>query len=248
MDVCIMFRINILGTGSDGNCAIISDGETDIMIDAGLKIGLDYATKVAAVLITHDHISDHCRYAKALASVYARPIYATKGTMGKLDIPMWAQNVVRYNEPFDIGTLRIIPFPTSHDAAEPCGYFIGNRRKETIAWISDTGTLDSVELDADCYCIEANYDEETLEGRLESGAVYAGLHARLTSDFGHLSIQQTGEWLSHNARNDATIIILHRSKNNAPRISSLDGFENVHWPDERGRVTVEFGIRDKCPF
>ena len=181
--------------------------------------------------------------------MYARPLYATKGTMGRLDVPAWSQNIVEYGKQFTIGTLRVIPFPTSHDAAEPCGYFIGNALKETIAFVSDTGTLDGVELDADCYCIEANYDEEMLEGRLNDGAVYAGLHARLTSDFGHLSIQQTASWLQANARNDATIILLHRSKNNSPpRITALDDFSNVHWPDERGRVHVEFGKRVQCPF
>jgi phosphoribosyl 1,2-cyclic phosphodiesterase len=168
--------------------------------------------------------------------------------MGKLDLPLHAQNIVRYNEPVQIGTLKVIPFQVSHDAAEPCGYFIANRQHESIAFISDTGTLDGVEIDADCYCIEANYDEAMLERRLEDGAVYAGLHARVTSEFGHLSIQQCDEWLRKNARNDATIIILHKSKDNAPRIASMEGFTNVHWPDERGRVQVEFGVRDKCPF
>ena len=56
MEVCIVFNINILGTGSDGNCAIISDGYTGVMIDAGMKSGMEYMEDVKAVLITHGHL------------------------------------------------------------------------------------------------------------------------------------------------------------------------------------------------
>ena len=51
-----MFSINILGTGSGGNCAVISDGDTGIMIDAGMKSGIDFIGGISAVLITHSHL------------------------------------------------------------------------------------------------------------------------------------------------------------------------------------------------
>lgn len=58
-----------LGSGSKGNCFVLSDGKTNIMIDAGLsvratisklaEIGLRLQD-VSGILLTHEH-NDHVR-------------------------------------------------------------------------------------------------------------------------------------------------------------------------------------------
>ena len=141
--------------------------------------------------------------------------------------------------------MKIIPIPLTHDANEPCGYYIANRAKETIAFISDTGTLESVSLEADCYMLEANYDEQGLQERLQSGDIYEGLHARLTSEFGHMSIQQVKAWLKANAAQDSHIIILRKGVEEADRIT---GYKNIVYPDNKGRLEYQFGVNDLCPF
>ena len=248
-----MYSISILATGSSGNCCLISDGHTGVLVDSGINVQAIHEqhvsiwTDVQAVLLTHEH-ADHARYAKYFAERYAKPIYATRGTFSALNVPVFAQHTVHYSQWFEIGTLKIMPIPLSHDANEPCGYYIANQLKETIAFISDTGTVDGAEIEADCYMIEANYDEDILSGRLESGELYAGLHARLSSEFGHLSIQQASEWLSHNAHKDSHIILMHKSQDNAQRFAAFDNYSNVTVPDIRGRLQYRFGTDDRCPF
>ena len=63
-----MIRIKSFGSGSDGNCYIVSDGTTNIMLECGVnytymmsclrKIGISI-TNIRACLVSHVH-SDHC--------------------------------------------------------------------------------------------------------------------------------------------------------------------------------------------
>ena len=62
-------NIALFASGSSGNCALVSDGETHILIDAGIsarriRAGLtaqDVApADLAGVLVTHEH-SDHVK-------------------------------------------------------------------------------------------------------------------------------------------------------------------------------------------
>ena len=52
-----MFNIIVKATGSEaGNCTIISDGWTTIMIDAGAKYEGVVHNGIKALLITHNHL------------------------------------------------------------------------------------------------------------------------------------------------------------------------------------------------
>ena len=79
-------NIALFASGSSGNCALVSDGETHILIDAGISArricaGLtaqDVApADLAGVLVTHEH-SDHVKGLAVLlrrdpTAVYALP-------------------------------------------------------------------------------------------------------------------------------------------------------------------------------
>lgn len=81
--------INIIHTGSDGNCTYISDGSTEILIDCGIKLEkvnreIGYRlSKIKAVLITHEH-TDHTKYIKDIA-VLAKPIYMAEQTKQNIE-------------------------------------------------------------------------------------------------------------------------------------------------------------------
>jgi phosphoribosyl 1,2-cyclic phosphodiesterase len=250
-----MFKITVFGTGSRGNSALVTDGETNILIDAGVNPDIIQSsimiTDINAVLATHEH-QDHSKFSLMLSRKYMREIYATKGTLSHIEFFFGIP--VSYGESFYIGTLTITPFPLSHDAAEPCGFFIRNGIGETLVWCSDTGTMDGLQMDkpADGYVLEANYDENTIDEKLEKGELpYDGLHGRLTSEFGHLSIQQAAVWLKENARQDSHIILLSPHKEVLERNKDLfgvherDGFGNIAFPTEFP-FTYEFG--KKIPF
>ena len=127
-------NIALFASGSSGNCALVSDGETHILIDAGISArricaGLtaqDVApADLAGVLVTHEH-SDHVKDLAVLlrrdpTAVYALP--AVCAALRKL-LPERTDclHEVAPGEPFCLGDVRVTPFPTPHDAAGSCGY------------------------------------------------------------------------------------------------------------------------------
>jgi len=80
--------VSVLGSGSRGNCALVSSTSTRILVDAGLSgretfkrlRGLGERTEdISAILITHEH-SDHVAGLERLATKLNVPVYLTEGT------------------------------------------------------------------------------------------------------------------------------------------------------------------------
>lgn len=112
-------NVNILGSSSAGNCAVIDDF---IVIDCGIT----YSGPAEHVLLTHHH-SDHT---KRLCDVGGLSIYATEATASKLlegKYPYISFNKVCAGMPIKLEkglyTYIVTPFLVKHDA--PCvGYDI----------------------------------------------------------------------------------------------------------------------------
>ena len=227
-------RVVSLGSGSSGNAVVIQSGETTVLIDAGFSARtlsrrlhqVDIApSAIQAVLLTHEH-SDHSCGALAFAAEHKIPLISDPATLKALlrqPTPRYAQvdcdvpqRSLRVGETAEVGTLIIRSFPTSHDAAAPCGFLIS-----TSAWkvciVTDTGETRQPVIEAmreaHLVIIEANHDRE----RLLAGPYPLHLKRRILSSTGHLSNQQAGEalasildegprwvWLAHLSRTNNT--------------------------------------------
>ncbi|MGO8719725.1 MAG: MBL fold metallo-hydrolase [Acidobacteriaceae bacterium] len=83
-----MVRVTVLGSGSKGNCTVVSTSRTRIVLDAGLscreivkrmRFSGEDPEKLDAVLITHEH-QDHVQGLSVLARRWNIPVYATQAT------------------------------------------------------------------------------------------------------------------------------------------------------------------------
>ncbi|MHB1675269.1 MAG: MBL fold metallo-hydrolase [Acidobacteriaceae bacterium] len=83
-----MVRVTVLGSGSKGNCTVVSTSRTRIVLDAGLscreivkrmRFSGEDPEKLDAVLITHEH-QDHVQGLSVLARRWNVPVYATQAT------------------------------------------------------------------------------------------------------------------------------------------------------------------------
>lgn len=172
-----MIDVNAIASGSTGNCYVISDGETSLMIEAGVPLSIirprTDVSKISALLISHEH-QDHAKHAMDVAITYGLPIYASKGTLDK--ISDGRRNVYgRVLTPFvqsSIGSFDVIGFPTEHDAADPMGFFIRSRATcETLLFATDTYFI-RPQFDAvDYLMIEANYKMDYLIQSVAIGAI-----------------------------------------------------------------------------
>ncbi len=206
------FTFFSLGSGSSGNCYYLGNSRYGILIDAGVgpriikkrlsRHGVDMSS-IWAVLITHDHY-DHIKSVGHIGEKNNIPVYATKGVhRGINQTPLVKHKLngsARYidkNKPFMIEDLKITAFPVPHDSTENVGYFIefGNQK---LMIATDVGKItDDIKhymVQANHLVIESNYDEEMLT----TGRYPYHLKQRITNGTGHLSNQQTADFLAEN--------------------------------------------------
>jgi phosphoribosyl 1,2-cyclic phosphodiesterase len=198
-------KVNILASGSKGNCIAIQSGDTCILIDAGvaktkiekrlLEVGIR-ADEIMAIFITHAH-GDHIK-GLPLANKYRIPVYASEGEwkdIKSVDVELEKHIKIGQFVKFD-SMLHVYPFNSHHDAYEPQGYSILDDDGNKCSVCLDTGKVDSEMLEAmknsDIYIIEANHEPDMVE----ASDYPLSVQGRILSDIGHLSNQQTAEALS----------------------------------------------------
>lgn len=201
-----MIRFSVLASSSQGNCTVISDGETHFLIDAGIsatrirkglaECGLS-AGQLAGVFITHEH-GDHIKGLGQLAKKHPQPLHLYCSRYLAADMRAAAPNTAfTYLEPgaaVQLGQLRITPFSVAHDAIDPLGYIIesGGCR---LGYVTDTGHIPRGVPEqlagADALYLESNYDPQMLA---DSGRAYP-LIQRIAGKWGHLSNEQACEFV-----------------------------------------------------
>ena len=223
-----MMQIHVFASGSGGNCLVVDDNDTKIMIDAGISrrrteqalAGLGYTMgDIGGVLITHEH-SDHISGLESIVRAWATPVYAPHTIANKLRgmFPALeeALRIVPVDEPFRIGALQIRAFHTSHDTDESVGYRIEGSARYGHA--TDTGTVTpgmrQMLTGCDTVLLESNHDEQMLR----DGPYPFYLKKRILSERGHLSNAACAAFARELAESGTRRIVLgHLSKeNNTP--------------------------------
>ncbi len=163
--------IKILASGSKGNAYTVSDGETTLLLDAGISLqrireGMGFRLReVTAALITHEH-QDHIFAAQKLAA-YGVDVYASAGTIAAGGLSGHRIHMVTARQPFDVGTFRILPFEVEHDAAEPLGYLCASKTGEKLLYVTDTYFVRYRFKGLTHIMVECNYSEESLRRAVE---------------------------------------------------------------------------------
>lgn len=205
-------RYHILASGSKGNCTVISDEETTIVIDAGttdrhlkasfIEIDVDYKD-IDGVLITHTH-SDHV----GRINLFNKSKFYTPEFLGD----KFRQIKLFGNDKFQINSLSITTIPLSHDKGLTLGYIIENA-KSKLVYITDTGYFKDAHIDlikdADYYIMESNHDTQML---MESNRPFF-LKQRIMAMDGHLCNIDAAEVLSKVvSQNTKEVTLAHLSE------------------------------------
>jgi len=220
-------RFASLGSGSRGNATLIEADGTRLLLDCGFpareverRLGLiDVApASLDAILVTHEH-QDHIRGVGPLARRYALPVWITHGTYRKDrcgDLPD-LRLIHNHDEPFDIGSITVQPYPVPHDAREPVQY-VFSQSERTLGVLTDTGMItphiQEVLSGITSLLLEFNHDELMLL----RGPYPPSLQRRVGGRLGHLNNDQAAtllEQLDHDRLRH--LVVAHVSeKNNHP--------------------------------
>ena len=179
-------QIDLLCSGSKGNCCIVSNGRDRLMIDCGStkkylfksldEIGVSIED-CEGILITHGH-SDHV---SQLKHVNCRPVYSY------CDLKLMENHhrIVPMQE-FDLAGFHIQVIGLSHDSPNTVGFVIQSQ-DEKLVYITDTGYVANAHKpylqNADYYIFESNHDVEMLMGTKRP----LFLKQRILSAEGHLN-------------------------------------------------------------
>jgi phosphoribosyl 1,2-cyclic phosphodiesterase len=218
----------MLASGSKGNAIYISDGDTAVLVDAGLS-GVEIERRMQsrninpeslhAIVVSHEH-DDHIRGVGILARRYNLPVYITPKTHEAAKPRIKTLPKVVFFDcgtSFTIQTLTFHPFSISHDAADPAGFTIQVDRKK-IGIATDLGIVTAMVRhhlkSCDMLILEANHDPDMLF----NGPYPWHLKQRVNGRTGHLSNQDSRLLLEEIQHEQLQHVILaHLSEtNNTP--------------------------------
>lgn len=240
---------SVLGSSSSGNCTLVTDGSTSILLDAGLPVRytaqkvMEFTgeEKIDGIFVSHEHY-DHTRNLFALAKRFSCPVYLSSPVswyLGSFDGVKI--NEIKDGFPVEMGNIRITPFLVPHDAIDPFG-FIVEGSGGSMGLITDLGNVSDRIIDLlrnrEGLVIESNHDDEMLQ----NGRYPNYLKRRIMDEKGHLSNQQCSDLLCQVVGpKTRDIVLVHLSEeNNDPLLALETSLEALQQKDFNVNLHVSY--------
>ena len=218
---------HIIASGSKGNATIVVSHQTVLLIDMGITLkrleeGLQEinlkVSDINGALFTHDH-TDHIA---GLKFISPKIMYALVGTL-----PSSSSHIVDLEEPFRIGDFEITPIKTSHDATNPCAYYLKDD-EESLFYMTDTGVFLEECLpiikNPTYLIIESNHDIRML---LNTNRTFE-LKNRIMSEKGHLCNEDSAvAAISIIGDNTKEIVLAHLSEEANTPETALEAYAKI---------------------
>lgn len=202
--------VEIISSGSKGNAVLYG---CRILVSCGVPFSLlkPYYKSIQLVLLDHNHF-DHFNISTIKKLAELRPSIRFGCCEWMVEYLKGIKNVDVYEigEIYDYKSFKISPFKLYHDV-HTCGFrlFIDGKK---IFHATDTAHLQGITAkNYDMYCIEANYDEETIHQLIEEKRSKGEFAYQLGSINTHLSWQQAQDFFIRNKKDDSILIRLHES-------------------------------------
>jgi phosphoribosyl 1,2-cyclic phosphodiesterase len=218
---------DILATGSSGNCTIIEDC---IAVDMGISFKKlsPYYRQLKLVLLSHIH-GDHFNKRTISRLAKERPLLRF-GCCEWLVAPLVECGVEKKNiDVYDfervygyatgaygvIPGFSIQPFPLFHDV-ENAGFKVwihSGTKLEKLLYATDTNKILTEAKDYDLYLIEANYDDEEVQERIDRQIIEGKefIHEYKAME-NHLSRQAAYDFVCANMGANSRYVLMHEHK------------------------------------
>jgi phosphoribosyl 1,2-cyclic phosphodiesterase len=250
-------KLQVLSSGSEGNCALVRAGGIVALCDAGLpRTALDErlaSARLASgaiehVLVTHGHL-DHARSAGLVARRERATLHCALNLMSHASVRRAKRfSTISPGAPFALASerggideLAVAPVPLPHDC-DPTVAFRFEHQGRVAVVLTDMGRPDDAVAralrGAHVLVLEFNWDPELME----RSPYPAALRRRIAGDRGHLSNAQGAAMLERLAGAELhTLVLAHLSKKTNHPDRALEAARGVLCRlglEERVRVLV----------
>jgi phosphoribosyl 1,2-cyclic phosphodiesterase len=213
-------RFTPIASGSAGNAYLVDDGDTRVLLDAGIPLNqiqraCGYTvSSLSACLITHCH-KDHCKAVNGLLSMGV-DVFMSAGTLKALTL--YSRHRAHVLAPLislTIGTFEITALDVQHDAPEPFGYVLESTMTgEKLLYFTDTYYVKYRFDGLTHIAAECNYDADSVRAQVEAGDMPIERLPRLLKS--HMSLEHLLEMLKANDLSKVRqIYLLHMSDKNS---------------------------------
>ena len=256
-----MFSLTVLGSGSGGNCALVTSDRCRILIDAGFSarrisqrlqsLGIE-PESLDGILLTHEH-SDHIAGLKVFCGKFDVPVYCNSLTAEYLCREGIAKanryKIFSTGSSFTIQDIDVQAFYVPHDAVDPVAFVLSSDYG-SVGFLTDLGYAPKLARErireVHTLVVETNHDEQRLQA--DSKRPWS-VKQRILSRHGHLSNEAAAALVADIAGENLRRVILgHLSREcNSPELAlgamrrlSLDSLE-LHCA-EQNQVSPQFEI------
>lgn len=213
-----MIEIKPLASSSRGNCYLVTDGITPLLLECGIHFS-DIQRKtyfqmssIAGCLVTHEH-QDHGKAAKIIAKI-GIDVYASQGTFDTLKLTGHRYIPVTALKRFNIGTWAILPFEAQHDAKEPLCFLLASQAGDKLLFATDTFYIKYRFKGLTHIMVEANYSADILRENVARGFVPVEMKKRIVRS--HFSLENLKWFLrSNDLKSVQELWLIHLSDGNS---------------------------------
>lgn len=221
-------NLRCLGSGSSGNCYLLSTETETLVLDCGLPIreikkGLDWdISKVVGVLCTHAHL-DHSKAVKDFENM-GIPVFSHKDMEINFEGEHEERKHIRYGS-FDINAFALTDkngkfMHTNNDGSEcPCyGFLIEHKDMGKLLYITDTELVKWRFSGINHILISCNYQKKYISDSAKRNHVLRG----------HMELETVKDFIKANKSNALrTIILCHMSGDSCNAEECLSEVQNV---------------------
>lgn len=207
-------KLKILGSSSKGNCSILENNSSALIIEAGvsfkeIKKALDFdISKIKGCIISHSH-NDHSKYAKDLI-LSGIEVYTSEDTAKEKFI---SSNFYHENKKFYVDDFLILPFKVVHDVTNHA-FLIHHSDCGKVLFLTDSYYSPYVFNGLNNIIVEVNFSEEILNQNIVDNKIEPMLADRVREN--HMSLEASKELLkSNDLTNVNNIVLTHLSDGNS---------------------------------
>ncbi len=211
-------ELKILGSSSSGNCYLFETEKECLILEAGVRLSqikeaLNFnISKVLGCFFTHEH-ADHSKYVKDLIAT-GIDCYSSQGTIEAIGLKSHRLHSLYPMARVEVGSFKVMPFKVKHDAKEPFGYLINHPEMGNTLFLTDSYFVEYKFPGLNNILIEANYSDEILEERINSGKINPFVANRVKTS--HMSLETLKDLLNANDLSAVNnIVLLHLSDGNS---------------------------------